>query len=103
MCIDLAYLVGVRGRRPEGTRPPPNPHLWGGLEGAPRGYPGPSRPPQKEYSVSMYGSVAVLPWWESTTTRHSRLAIALQPIFSQPIPSVRLGAPARPSRQLQSQ
>src|SRR5262249_5933358 len=65
MCIDLAYLVGVRGRRrvptPRGhPASPPHPHLWGGLEGPDYLLGAPSRPPQKEYSVVMYGSVVTL-------------------------------------------
>src|SRR5215468_7043286 len=48
--------MGVWGRRPEGTRPPPHPHHWGGLEGP--GYPlgAPSRPPQQP-SLAAYAAV----------------------------------------------
>src|SRR5262249_50439795 len=42
LCIDRASFGGGWGA----ASPPPNPHQRGGLEGAPRGYPGPSRPPQ---------------------------------------------------------
>src|SRR5262249_57913726 len=46
------FLGGGGGAAP----PPPHPHHWGGLEGAPRGYPGPSRPPQQP-SLAAYAAV----------------------------------------------
>src|SRR5262245_35024016 len=54
--LSAAQIAKLFGGGVGAASPPPHPHHWGGLEGAPRGYPGPSRPPQLP-SLAAYAAV----------------------------------------------
>src|SRR5262249_32364168 len=52
-CTRPVFCGGGAGRPGALWASPPHPHLWGGLRGAPRGDPGPSKPPQNDFDMAL--------------------------------------------------